>query len=102
IYGIFFQAAEGIRAATVTGVQTCALPIWKHTRRISSAREKKSQVRQPKPLMPKQHQRKPGIESKVDPRPRYEAPLYKGSGKLEEIGRASCRERVERREVRVS
>src|SRR6266542_4969684 len=23
----FFQAADGIRAATVTGVQTCALPI---------------------------------------------------------------------------
>src|SRR6266705_6163381 len=24
----FFQAADGIRARTVTGVQTCALPIW--------------------------------------------------------------------------
>src|SRR6266852_1998853 len=26
----FFQAADGIRDATVTGVQTCALPIWKN------------------------------------------------------------------------
>src|SRR5207245_3973150 len=25
----FFQAEDGIRDATVTGVQTCALPIWK-------------------------------------------------------------------------
>ena len=33
--------------------------------------------------MPAQHQRKPGIESKLDPRPRYEAPNYKGSAKLE-------------------
>src|SRR5689334_14821355 len=24
----FFQAEDGIRAGTVTGVQTCALPIW--------------------------------------------------------------------------
>src|SRR5215813_14894396 len=24
----FFQAEDGIRAADVTGVQTCALPIW--------------------------------------------------------------------------
>jgi NAD(P)-dependent dehydrogenase (short-subunit alcohol dehydrogenase family) len=32
--------------------------------------------------MPAQHQAKPGIESKLDPRPRYEAPNYKGSEKL--------------------
>lgn len=32
--------------------------------------------------MPPQHQQKPGIEAKLDPRPRYEAPLYKGAGKL--------------------
>src|SRR3989337_648646 len=27
-YSFFFQAEDGIRDATVTGVQTCALPIW--------------------------------------------------------------------------
>ncbi len=32
--------------------------------------------------MPAQHQRKPGIESKLDPLPRYHAPHYKGAGKL--------------------
>src|SRR5689334_23809473 len=26
--GFFFQAEDGIRDGTVTGVQTCALPIW--------------------------------------------------------------------------
>jgi NAD(P)-dependent dehydrogenase (short-subunit alcohol dehydrogenase family) len=38
---------------------------------------------EPKSPFPKQHQDKPGIEAELDPRPRYEAPLYKGSGKLE-------------------
>src|SRR5207245_5100906 len=28
----FFQAEDGIRDATVTGVQTCALPIFEHRR----------------------------------------------------------------------
>jgi NAD(P)-dependent dehydrogenase (short-subunit alcohol dehydrogenase family) len=32
--------------------------------------------------MPAQHQRKPGLESKLDPRPRYQASHYKGSDKL--------------------
>src|SRR2546430_4465383 len=27
----FFQAEDGIRDLTVTGVQTCALPIWDHS-----------------------------------------------------------------------
>src|SRR5215470_12507535 len=30
----FFQAEDGIREATVTGVQTCALPIYDHSQRI--------------------------------------------------------------------
>ncbi|HEY4735675.1 MAG TPA: SDR family oxidoreductase [Gemmatimonadaceae bacterium] len=36
----------------------------------------------PQPPMPKQHQEYPGLESEVNPRPQYKAPLYKGSGKL--------------------
>ena len=40
-------------------------------------------VEQPKPPFPKQHQEKPGKESELEPRPRYKAPLYKGSGKLD-------------------
>ena len=39
---------------------------------------------QPKSPMPAQHQEKPGLEAKVTPKPEYEAPLYKGSGKLQD------------------
>jgi NAD(P)-dependent dehydrogenase (short-subunit alcohol dehydrogenase family) len=40
------------------------------------------QLKQPKSPMPAQHQAKPGLESKLDPRPHYEAPHYKGAEKL--------------------
>jgi hypothetical protein len=36
----------------------------------------------PAPPYPEQHQAKPGIESALDPAPMYDAPFYKGSGKL--------------------
>src|SRR5882762_10841317 len=32
-YFFFFQAEDGIRDSSVTGVQTCALPIWCGSRR---------------------------------------------------------------------
>src|SRR2546425_8714681 len=32
VYFFFFQAEDGIRDKLVTGVQTCALPIWLMTR----------------------------------------------------------------------
>jgi NAD(P)-dependent dehydrogenase (short-subunit alcohol dehydrogenase family) len=38
---------------------------------------------QPAPPFPPQHQPKPGIESDIRPRPRFQAPEYRGSGKLE-------------------
>lgn len=40
------------------------------------------QLEEPMSPMPAQHQQKPGLESKIDPRPRYEAPHYKGAEKL--------------------
>lgn len=36
----------------------------------------------PVPPLPGQHQDKPGDESELEPRPRYDAPHYRGSGKL--------------------
>jgi NAD(P)-dependent dehydrogenase (short-subunit alcohol dehydrogenase family) len=36
------------------------------------------------PPLPKQQQEKPGVEARLNPRPEYEAPSYRGSGKLEE------------------
>jgi NAD(P)-dependent dehydrogenase (short-subunit alcohol dehydrogenase family) len=37
----------------------------------------------PEPPFPEQHQPKPGDESTLEPKPLYDAPFYKGSGKLE-------------------
>lgn len=39
-------------------------------------------LKQPKSPMPAQHQPKPGVEAKLKPRPNYQAPHYKGAGKL--------------------
>ena len=39
--------------------------------------------RYPEPPFPEQHQRKPGEEFRLDPAPMYEAPFWKGSGKLD-------------------
>jgi len=53
------------------------------------AKKKKSGAMQagarayPEPPLPQQHQRKPGSEARLDPPPMYDAPFYRGSGKLE-------------------
>ena len=39
--------------------------------------------REPKPPFPKQHLDKPGLESELEPRPRYKGKDYKPAGKLE-------------------
>ena len=39
--------------------------------------------RYPEPPLPQQHQAKPGNEAALDPAPMYDAPFYKGSGKLD-------------------
>lgn len=39
----------------------------------------------PKGPLPKQKQKRPGIEKKMTPRPQYKAPKYKGSGKLKNL-----------------
>ena len=57
--------------------------------RKSSATEVAQASTRPKPQnpLPKQHQRKPGLESELNPRPQFMAPGYTGSGKLS--GRAA-------------
>lgn len=50
-------------------------------KRSSGARTARTR-KQPKSPLPAQHQAKPGLESKLDPQPHFEAPLYQGAGKL--------------------
>ena len=45
-------------------------------------KKSKRRQEQPKPPFPKQHQERPGKEAEMEPRPRYEAPLYRGAEKL--------------------
>jgi NAD(P)-dependent dehydrogenase (short-subunit alcohol dehydrogenase family) len=50
---------------------------------MSSTHESKSNgQRKPRPPFPKQHQDSPGLESALQPAPKYEAPEYKAAGKL--------------------
>jgi NAD(P)-dependent dehydrogenase (short-subunit alcohol dehydrogenase family) len=49
-----------------------------------SKKELKHTEGYPKPPFKPQHQRSPGLESEVDPRPQFAAPLYLGSGKLQD------------------
>ncbi len=55
-------------------------------RKTARSKKKTVQVGQrtyPAPPLPSQHLERPGIESELRPRPRFEAPAYRGSGKLE-------------------
>jgi NAD(P)-dependent dehydrogenase (short-subunit alcohol dehydrogenase family) len=42
----------------------------------------RSKTKQPKPPFPKQHLEKPGLESELEPKPRYQAKEYRGAEKL--------------------
>src|SRR2546430_4891321 len=85
----FFQAEDGIRDLTVTGVQTCALP-------ISDPQSKGED----------DGEREPGTAGEcaervaeithisTPPSDRPSSPAGPGDNSPREIGRASCRERV--------
>jgi NAD(P)-dependent dehydrogenase (short-subunit alcohol dehydrogenase family) len=44
---------------------------------------KQGPLKEPRPPFPKQHQKSPGLESELEPKPRFEAGRYKAAGKLE-------------------
>src|SRR5205807_3423672 len=84
----FFQAEDGIRDYKVTGVQTCALPILFsgidcHAVDAGHARMKLECRRQPL------------CQIVINPEFVLEVGEMLHLGQEEEIGRASCRERVE-------
>src|SRR5690554_7682005 len=86
----FFQAEDGIRDADVTGVQTCALPIYEAVQIAAGAIDPR---RVTKPLAG--HFEKAGVTPRrhvVEIRT-ADAATYTLGQELE-IGRASCRERV--------
>src|SRR6476619_79876 len=51
--------------------------------RARGASDKPQMQQEPKPPFPKQKQSGVGLESKLDPKPRYQASKYKAAGKLE-------------------
>src|SRR5437867_6869330 len=88
----FFQAEDGIRDRTVTGVQTCALPILPGLGK-RSADGIPAQIPLQRALRPHGVRQDPialGASDgwRASPRPR-------GAGQASQIGRAYCRERVE-------
>src|SRR2546425_3605192 len=89
LFFFFFQAEDGIRDKLVTGVQTCALPIWFHTiaRVCGEIRSRRSSG------IGRSMHRASFWESKVG---RARSRLGDSSPRSMpiQIGRASCRERV--------
>src|SRR5256886_13449523 len=79
----FFQAEDGIRDLTVTGVQTCALPIL--LPHVVQYRHSTF----PRQLADRIEQRVGRATAR-----RELDPYHPGAEAADEIGRASCRERV--------
>src|SRR5262249_57802335 len=78
VFCFFFQAEDGIRDWSVTGVQTCALPISVTVTRLRSPRARPGRAQ----ISPQAYRVMKSWKSAVNP-------------VVPEIGRASCRERVE-------
>ena len=80
------------RAATRTATRTAQRTAGQHRklqrRRARADRQRPPQEAEtamqagarpyPAPPFPRQHQRKPGLETRLDPAPMYEAPYWKG------------------------
>ncbi|MGE0423547.1 MAG: SDR family oxidoreductase [Reyranellaceae bacterium] len=86
-------------ASSATQARTAHRTAAKHRalqRRVDNADRRRSKGRKddsaiqagarayPEPPFPKQHQSKPGEEARLDPAPLFDAPYYKGSGKLQD------------------
>src|SRR5205809_7292267 len=87
----FFQAEDGIRDVAVTGVQTCALPI---SRRRRASRRLRPRARHGHRAR-REARRRRGVRAGRDRR--RELAGRPVPALLGEIGRASCRERVDGR-----
>src|SRR5256886_13349785 len=88
LFFFFFQAEDGIRDLTVTGVQTCALPI--SVVRAARAVARGALARARRGVVPSAQGL---LEALAEDDTRIGA-RSAGTDRLVEIGRASCRERV--------
>src|SRR5437867_7023091 len=88
----FFQAEDGIRDRTVTGVQTCALPIYSGHERVPPFTVCGSQAI----AAPSRRTQRCRAEPRARCRPLVIPPNAASPNErlIDEIGRASCRERV--------
>src|SRR2546430_5876135 len=88
LFFFFFQAEDGIRDLTVTGVQTCALPISRASSPSSTGSNARRSSRPERglviPLIAAQFEACSGVHLSTRSALRWPP----------EIGRASCRERV--------
>src|SRR5699024_11334394 len=91
----FFQAEDGIRDRNVTGVQTCALPISFNDGTFTSARVLGTDPVTDLAVI------KAEDESDLKPAKFGDSSDLTVGQQVVEIGRASCRERVQMSEVEV-
>src|SRR5256886_3788005 len=87
----FFQAEDGIRDLTVTGVQTCALPILKD---MGAHLQEAGTPERGKVFLAKAHELEKRSKTFHDVVLQHESLSGDNLGQDDEIGRASCRERV--------
>src|SRR5947207_15744375 len=86
----FFQAEDGIRDHCVTGVQTCALPIFNKIEKTVLAKPQKNAALVSSPM---ESEAEVGFQPTPENHEIYVSRWRRRSES--EIGRASCRERVE-------
>src|SRR5262249_57967180 len=86
----FFQAEDGIRDWSVTGVQTCALPIWVSPSTTATSRRPSAAPTVRRKRAPSRTRTETGRWRGILGRVPQAALPTLGA----EIGRASCRERV--------
>src|SRR5436305_10382979 len=99
VFVFFFQAEDGIRDADVTGVQTCALPIYvvaAGTDHIEDEPEPAALGIRPGGAVGPAQERVWRAHRQLK-----ELPWNDGRRRRRKIGRASCRERVQVSEVTV-
>ncbi len=77
------RAAGAKQSGKTSGSKTGRGAAAKKRQSGSTKKARPKTRRQPKSPLPAQHQERPGIESKLTPRPRYQAPLYNGAAKLQ-------------------